>query len=154
MENSTKNISTINPAIVENTECSIVKACVSFINFQSGRVTWSWCITMLSFVSSCSNCWLMFQAKNNVKSAPASSWLTLVLRRSHNVHTANHHLCSKGERNEVQMRTKLSFGRTMMWALELLRLAKKHISGRSDIEQWRNQGCSYSHYWVMLVWRH
>ena len=27
----------------------------------------------------------------------------------------------------------------MMQAMELLRLAKMHISGQSDIEQWRNQ---------------
>jgi len=30
---------------------------------------------------------------------------------------------------------KVSFGRTMMQALELLRLAKRHISGQSNIEQ-------------------
>ena len=28
-----RSISTVNPAITENTECSIVKACASFINF-------------------------------------------------------------------------------------------------------------------------
>ena len=27
----------------------------------------------------------------------------------------------------------VSFGRTMMQALELLRLAKRHVSGRSDV---------------------
>ena len=36
----------------------------------------------------------------------------------------NCHLCSRGERNGAQMRTKLSIGRTMMEALELQRLAK------------------------------
>ena len=35
MENSLKSISTINPAITENTECSIVK-CASFINLKVG----------------------------------------------------------------------------------------------------------------------
>ena len=29
----------------------------------------------------------------------------------------------------------ISFGRTMIQALELLRLAKRHVSGRSDVEQ-------------------
>jgi len=32
-------------------------------------------------------------------------------------------------------RAKVSFGRTMMRALELQRLAKRHISGQSDTEQ-------------------
>ena len=99
-------------------------------------------------------CWTAFQAKNNIWSAPAGSALTLVSNRSHNAHTANHHICAKGERNGVQRRTKVIFGKTMMWTLELLRLAKTHISGRNDVEQWRNQACNYSHYWVMLVWRH
>ena len=60
--------------------------------------------------------------------APASSALTLVPHQSYNVHTANHHLCSSGKRNGEQRRTKVSFCRTMMQALELLRLVKKHVS--------------------------
>ena len=39
-------------------------------------------------------------------------------------HTANHHLHGSRKRNGEQRRTMVSFGRTMMWALELLRLAK------------------------------
>ena len=38
--------------------------------------------------------------------------------------TINRHLRGKGERNGIQRRTKLSFGRTMMQAMELLQLAK------------------------------
>ena len=34
------------------------------------------------------------------------------------------------------------FGKTMMQALELLWLAKRHVSRQSEVEQ---QGCSYSH---------
>ena len=37
--------------------------------------------------------------------------------------------------NGAQRRAKVSFGITMMQALELLQLAKRHISGQSDIEQ-------------------
>jgi len=33
----------------------------------------------------------------------------------------------------------------MMQALELLRLAKRHVSRRSDVEQRRNLDCSYSY---------
>jgi len=98
-------------------------------------------------------CWAMFQANNNVRSAPASSVLTLVSDQSHDGHITNHHLCGKGERNGAKRRTKVSFSRTMMQALELLRLVKRHTSGRTNVEQWRNQGCSYSHYRVTLVWR-
>ena len=43
--------------------------------------------------------------------------------------TANHHLRGSQERNGEQRRTKISFGRTMMRALKLQRLAKRHISG-------------------------
>jgi len=57
----------------------------------------------------------------------------------------------KGERNGAQSKIKVSFGRTMIQALELLWLVKRHISGRSDVEQGRNQACSYSHCRVMLV---
>ena len=35
------------------------------------------------------------------------------------------------------MDNKVSFGKTMMRVLELLQLAKRHISGWSNIEQWR-----------------
>ena len=49
--------------------------------------------------------------------------------------TTNRHLRGSGERNGEQRRTKVSFGRTMMRALELQRLAKRHILGRSDFEQ-------------------
>ena len=38
--------------------------------------------------------------------------------------TSNGHLSGSGERNGEQGRTKVSFVRSMMWALELLQLAK------------------------------
>jgi len=44
--------------------------------------------------------------------------------------------------------------RAMTQAVELLLLAKRHVSGPSDVEQWKNQACSLSHFCVMLVWRH
>ena len=45
------------------------------------------------------------------------------------------HLCGSGGRNGVQRRTKVSFGRIMMQALELLQLAKMHVSEPSDVKQ-------------------
>ena len=58
--------------------------------------------------------------KNNIRSAPAFSSLAVVSHRTHNVCTADRNLRGKGERNGVQRRIKVSFGRTMMQALELL----------------------------------
>jgi len=55
--------------------------------------------------------------------------LTQGLHRSLNVRTANHHLHDKGERNGAQRRIKVSFDRTMIQALELLGLPKRHFSG-------------------------
>jgi len=122
--------------------------------YKSGCVTLTRCTITLRFTSSSSNVWLPFLAKNNITSSPACTALTQVSHRSHNVHTANHHLHGKREKSGIRRRTKVSFGRTMMQALELLRLAKGHISGRSNAEQWRTQTCSYSHYRVTLVWWH
>jgi len=131
-----KSISTINPAITENTDGMIVKARAPVIDINVGvLVALTRCIITLCFASRSSNVWLPFQAKNNVTSAPVSTGLTKVSHRSHYTCTANRHLCGKGERNGIQRRTKVSFGRTMIQAMELLRLAKRHISGRSDIEQ-------------------
>ena len=62
----------------------------------------------------------MPQLSVNIVGVPASTALTLVLRRSHNVCTTNRHFCGSGERNGKQRKTKLSFGRTMMQTLELL----------------------------------
>jgi len=36
-----------------------------------------------------------------------------------------------GERNGAQRRAKINFGKTMIQTLELLQLAKRHISGQS-----------------------
>jgi len=58
-----KSISTINPAITENMECMIIKVLALVIETQ--------CIITLHFVSSSSNVWLTFQAKNNARSTSA-----------------------------------------------------------------------------------
>jgi len=46
--------------------------------------------------------------------------------------TANHnlHMYSSGERNQEQRKTKVSFGSTTIWALELQRSVKRHIASR------------------------
>ena len=72
-----KSISTINPAIMENTECSTAKTHSSFIDLKVD-VSLSHGV-LLCFVSlqALQTCWATFQMKNNVRSALASSALTL-----------------------------------------------------------------------------
>ena len=53
-------------------ECSIVNARTSFINLKVGGHL----ITTLCLLLAVRTCYAMFQAKNNIKSAPASSALT------------------------------------------------------------------------------
>jgi len=50
-----KSISTINSAITENTEISIAIVCTQVIDFKSGCVALSQCVTTLCFASSSSN---------------------------------------------------------------------------------------------------
>jgi len=71
---------------------------------------------------------------------------TIVSHQSHNVCTANHHLYGSGERHSKQRRTKVRFSRVVMQALELLWLAKRHVSGQIDIKQCKNQAHSFSGY--------
>ena len=107
--------------------------CQSKCPCYCGYVALTWYICFSS-----SKVWLTFQA-NNLISAPASAALSEVSHQSHNTCTANRHLRGSVERNGVQRRTKISFGRTMMQALELLHLVKRHVSGQIDDEQCKNQ---------------
>jgi len=62
--------------------------------------------------------------------------------------TTNHHLRGSGERNGEQRRTKVSFGRTMMQALELQRLAKRTSWDEATLN---SEEISFSSYQVTLV---
>jgi len=127
-----KHISTINPAIVKNRQSTHPSYWC-----KSGCVALTRCITTLRFASSSSNIWLTFQEKNSIRSI--LKYRTKTITRVLQIVT----YVVKGERNGVQRRTKVNF---MMQALGLLQLVKRHASGRSDVEQWKNQACSYSHY--------
>ena len=50
--------------------------------------------------------------------------------------------------------TKEDTGKSTKKALHVLRYAKRHLLGRSDTEQWKNQARNLSCYQVTLVWRH
>jgi len=130
MDNSMKSISTINPVVMEITECSITNACAPVINRNSAQ---SGCINVLHFQLF----WTLsvtFEAKNSVRRAPASSALIQVSHWSCNAHTANYHLHGSRKRNGAQREGKVSLGRSMMQALELLRLVKSHVLGQCDLK--------------------
>ena len=76
-------------------------------------------------------CCLIFQAKNDVRSAPASNavpkFRTEAITCIPQIVTFKG--TCRGERNGAQRRTKMSFGRTMMQALQQLQLVKRHVTG-------------------------
>jgi len=79
----------------------------------------------VQFFLALQTCLTTFQTKNNIRRASASSALALILHQSHNTCTANRHQRDSGV---TQRRTIVSFDRTMMQALELLQLVKRHVS--------------------------
>jgi len=56
--------------------------------------------------------------------------------------------------NKDEWNPKEDTGKSLKNALHVLRYAKTHLSGWSNVKQWKNQAGSLSHYQVMLVWRH
>ena len=104
-----KSISTINPAITENMESSIVEASTPIINLKVG-VSLDHCAS-LCFVSLpvLQTLQEKFQEKNSIKSASTNTALAQVLHQSHNAHTANRHLRGSEEINGAQRRTKVSW---------------------------------------------
>ena len=103
MEINKRSISKINPTITENTEFSIIKVHALFINLKVD-VSLDHNVSLASFHFQLSEYFGQHskQAKNNLRSTPASSALTLVSHQSHSVCAANHHLRGSGERNEAQ----------------------------------------------------
>ena len=73
-----KSISTIKPVIKENTECSIVKACATFIDLKIGVLLDHDASLMHPLLLALRTCLATFQAGDNVRSTPTSSALTLV----------------------------------------------------------------------------
>ena len=83
MENSIKSVSTINPAITENMEWSIVKACTPVINLKVG-VPFDHDASVHFYTVDLQTLWETFQAKNNCWSTPDSTALAQVLYQSYN----------------------------------------------------------------------
>jgi len=76
-----------------------------------------------------------FKQKDSMLNTSAITAVTKVSMNPQSSATANRHLRGSEERNREQRRTKVSFGTTMMRALKPQQLAKRLISGQSDIEQ-------------------
>ena len=70
--------------------------------------------------------------KNSIRRAPASSALTKSQTKA--ITCIPQYMQHSGEMNGVQKRTKVSFGRIMMQALELLLLAKKAGLGTKQVK--------------------
>jgi len=56
--------------------------------------------------------------------------------------------------NKDEWYTKEGHAKSMKDALHVQRYGKRHLSGWSDIKQWKNQAYSLSHCRVTWVWRH
>ena len=90
----------------------------------------------------CSARYIALQAKNSVRIVSAISLLTtentdnshlqMYCREAMHRATANRHFRLSAKRNGTQKEDK---GKSMMHALYVLRYAKRHVSGRSDVEQ-------------------
>ena len=66
---------------------------------KSRCVTWPGVFLCFISLPALQTLWVTFQAKNNIRSTPASTTLTQVSHWSHNTHIANCHLSGSGERN-------------------------------------------------------
>ena len=105
-----------------------LSACFSY-QLKSGCVIQLFhCITTLRFQLTH---WVTVQAQNNVKTPPFPPLLELHIPKSCTeaimriLQIITYAVREKG----AQRRTRVSFGRTIMLALELLQLAKRYISG-------------------------
>ena len=90
-----KSISTTNPAITENTECTIIKARTPVIDIKVGVLPLTQCVITLYFQ--------LFKRLANIPMQKLPL-LALHLPKSHtkalyNAHTANCHLHGEGEMN-------------------------------------------------------
>ena len=76
-----------------------------------------------------------FLIKDSVLNTSAITAVTKSSMKPRGSATTNRHIRGSGERNGQQRRTKVSLGRTMIRALKWQWLAKRHISGRSNVEK-------------------
>jgi len=114
-----------------NTENPLVTVCTPKIDYTVKRQKGD--STSLSVLSH--NLENDFKPKDSVLNTSAITAVTKSSMKPRSGATTNRHLRGSGERNQEQRRAKVNFGRTMMQALELQRLAKRHNSGRSNVEQ-------------------
>ena len=101
----------------------------------------------------CSTCYTTLQIKNCSKSASAIKVATM-----NDFHYEGKPSCATAMLtpfavSKDEWDTKEDTGKFMKNALYVLRYAKRHLSGQSNVKQWKNQACSFSCYRVTLVRR-
>ena len=135
-----------NPCILIERNCA---ACTNYINYYlKSEVSITLCCWL------CSTHYTAVQIKNYFESTSAIKIATM--KNMDNLHDEGKPSCaitkliffsvSKGEWD-----TKEDTGKSMKNALYVLWYAKMHLSGRSDVEQLKNQARSLSRYRVTLV---
>jgi len=77
-------------------------------------------------------------------------WMISVTQVNHHIQPPNQCFWLSAKK----WNTKEDTGKSLKNELDILQYAKRHLSGWSDVEQWKNQARSLSCYQVMLVWRH
>ena len=130
---------------MENTKCSIAKTRAPAVNSKVGVSLDHGAPLRFVLLSALQTLEATFQANNNVRSVPASTAFVKVSHQSHNACTGK---SSPIQQWRKEWSTKENKNKLMIQALELLQL---HISGRSNVEQCKNQARSLSGYQVTLV---
>ena len=105
----------------------------------------------------CSTRYTAVRIKNYLKSTSAIKIATMKNTDDFRFEGKSSCACAKSTPFPVskdEWDTKEDTGKSMKNALYVLQYAKRHLSGQSDVEQWKNQTCSLNHYRVTLVWRH
>ena len=127
-------------------------ACPSYINYRLKSE-----VSITLHCRLCSTRYTAVRIKNCSKSTSAIKIATM--KNTDNLHyegkpsrtTAKSTLFAV---NKYEWDTKEDTGKSMKNALYILQHAKRHLSGQSNVEQWKNEAHSRSCYWVTLVWRH
>ena len=147
INNCSKSTSVIKVATIKNT-----------IMPHAPFIIWNWSIhfpslsAIFNLLHSSTNQELLKQHRcNQGNHYEKYGWFPLRTEGSHRHAITKSTLFTVGK---DEWNTKEGTGKSMKNALHILQYAKRHLSGWSDVEQWKNHSRSLSCYRVTLVWRH
>ena len=139
-----------NPRIPKERNCA---TCPNHINY---------CLKSEIFIALrcrlCSTRYTAVRIKNCLKSTSAIKIGTM--KNTDDFHFKGKQSCARAKStpfpvSKDEWDTKEDTGKSMKNALYVpLWYTKRHLSGRSNVKQWKNQACGLSRYRVTLVWRH